>query len=126
MAIFAGTLLPWLNQRDRRLLASNEDDNVDEELSRIRAMVREWRAEAARAGKPLKLPTMPFMLRNIWTAALVLFVAVMVSTFFIQSVLQASIAISILGICWAVACWIPFAIIMSVSDLGCFVFPVMN
>ncbi|KAF8341364.1 major facilitator superfamily domain-containing protein [Cantharellus anzutake] len=113
VAIFAGTLLPWLNQRDRRLLASEEDENVDQELARIRAMVREWKAEAARAGKPLQLPTMPFMLRNIWTAALVLFVAVMASTFFIQTVFHASVAISILGICWAVACWIPFAIIMS-------------
>jgi len=126
VAIVAGTLLPWLNQRDHLLLASSsEDENevVDEELSRIRARVREWREEAAsRSGgggggkqpkKTNKLPAMPFMLRNIWTAALILFVVVMASTFFIESVLQATIAISVLGICWAVACWIPFAIIMS-------------
>jgi len=112
VAIFAGTFLPWLNQRDRRLLAEDDNEEVDAELVRVREMVRQWKAEAARDGKPLKLPRMPFMLRNIWTAALVLFVVVMASTFFIQTVLQASIAIAILGICWAVACWIPFSIIM--------------
>jgi len=52
------------------------------------------------------------MLRNIWTAALVLFGVIMMSTFFITTVFQATIAIALLGICWAVACWVPFAIIM--------------
>ena len=29
--------------------------------------------------------------------------------------MQAIVAISFVGICWAVACWVPFAIIMEVS-----------
>ena len=91
MAIFAGTLLPWLNQRDRRLLAHEEYEDEDTELARVREVVRQWRAEAARDGKPLKLPTMPFMLRNIWTAALVLFVLIMLSTFYIRTVFQVRI-----------------------------------
>ena len=31
--------------------------------------------------------------------------------------LQAIVAVSLIGICWAVACWVPFAIIMEVSGL---------
>jgi solute carrier family 45 protein 1/2/4 len=61
VAIIAGTLLPYLAARDRRLLkpeALHQDDqDDDEEIERIRTMVREWKAEAARHGRPLKLPT---------------------------------------------------------------------
>jgi solute carrier family 45 protein 1/2/4 len=52
------------------------------------------------------------MLRNVWTAALILFFFLMMSTFFIVNVAQASVMISLVGICWAVACWVPFAMIM--------------
>lgn len=65
VAIIAGTLLPYLAARDRRLLrpetekhdGEDSDDEDDAELERIRSMVREWKAEAARHGRPLKLPT---------------------------------------------------------------------
>jgi len=69
-------------------------------------MVKQWKAEAARQGRPLKLPTsrclvlphrlvlslesVPFMLRNIWTAGLLLFATVMGTTFFITAVWQVS------------------------------------
>ena len=68
MAIIAGTLLPYLAARDHRLLRpekekhshaddeSDEEDEDDQELKRIQDMVREWKAEAHREGKPLKLP----------------------------------------------------------------------
>lgn len=66
MAIVAGTVLPYLNARDRRLLKpsaqrhhdvdDSDDEEEDVELERIREMVREWKAEAARHGRPLKLP----------------------------------------------------------------------
>ncbi|KAK8861283.1 hypothetical protein IAR55_002102 [Kwoniella newhampshirensis] len=125
VAIIAGTLLPYLNARDRRLLKptseKRRDGELDEEVSdeeedvemeRIREMVQQWKAEAAREGRPLKLPTMPFMLRNIWTAGLVLFGMLMGSTFFITKVWQATVMIALVGICWAIACWVPFAIIM--------------
>ncbi len=106
VAIVAGTLLPYLNARDRRLLkppVEDEDaDDEDLEIDRVRELVRQWRAEAARQGRPLKLPTsmsgesgmssdavsVPFMLRNIWTAGLLLFAAIMGSTFFITKVWQ--------------------------------------
>lgn len=69
VAIIAGTILPYLAARDRRLLKptsekhsnidSGEDDSDEEdaELERIRDMVKQWKAEAARQGRPLKLPT---------------------------------------------------------------------
>ncbi|WRT65410.1 uncharacterized protein IL334_002353 [Kwoniella shivajii] len=125
VAIIAGTLLPYLAARDRRLLkpvaekirdgelsGDESEDEDDVEMEKIREMVREWKAEAAREGRPLKLPTMPFMLRNIWTAGLLLFGILMGSTFFITKVWQATIMIALVGICWAIACWVPFAIIM--------------
>jgi solute carrier family 45 protein 1/2/4 len=56
-----------LAARDHRLLkpesekaedASDDDeDEEDRELIRIQEMVREWKAEAAREGRPLRLPT---------------------------------------------------------------------
>lgn len=55
---------------------------------------------------------MPFILRNIWTSALFLFSLLMFTTFFITKVWQATVMIALVGICWAVACWVPFAIIM--------------
>lgn len=88
---------------DERLLRKidkemeNEQEEVDAEIMKIREMVREWKAEAARQGKPLKLPRMPFMLRNIWTAALVLFGVIMMSTFFIRTVTQVCLILIIMG-----------------------------
>jgi solute carrier family 45 protein 1/2/4 len=115
-------------------MASKSDVDEDAELSRIRATVRQWRVEAAQKGKPLELPVMPFLLRNIWTAALILFGLLNFSTFFITTVVQvssfnrgqclyllfthkATVYISLVGICWAVAMWVPFAIVMEVKIL---------
>jgi len=88
VAVVAGTLLPHLAGRDRRLMPSKSDVNEDAELTRLRNLVRQWRAEASRQGKPLRLPVMPFLLRNIWTGALVLFTVLTFSTFFITTVAQ--------------------------------------
>lgn len=124
VAIVAGVLLPYLAARDHRLLRpeneknrhdddeSDEEDEDDKELKRIQDMVREWKAEAHREGKPLKLPiskcrsvkevlitwlsdlcaTVPFLLRNIWTSTLLLFAFLMFTTFFINKVWQVSLA----------------------------------
>lgn len=66
--------------------------DVDEnaEISRLRATVRQWKVDAARQGKALHLPVMPFLLRNIWTGALILFSLLTFSTFFISTVFQVS------------------------------------
>ncbi|KAI0052977.1 MFS general substrate transporter [Auriscalpium vulgare] len=112
VAVGAGTILPHLARRDVRLLAHEGDDDEDAEISRLRDTIRQWQAEAARHGRPLRLPIMPFLLRNIWMGALLLFSAITFSTFFITTVVQAIVAVSFVGICWAVACWVPFAIIM--------------
>jgi hypothetical protein len=95
VSVTAGTILPYLAARDSRLLRQRldgdvDDDEVDEdeELSRIRTMVRSWKAEAARMGKPLRLPAMPFMLRNIWTIGLLLFGILMTCTVFVRTVWQ--------------------------------------
>jgi len=112
VGVVTGTLLPHLASRDRRLMGHKDDVDEDAELTRLRNTVREWRAEAARQGKPLRLPIMPFLLRNIWTGALILYSVLTFSTFFITTVVQATVFITLVGICWAVATWVPFAIIM--------------
>jgi solute carrier family 45 protein 1/2/4 len=88
VAVCAGTLLPHLAGRDRRLMPAKTDVTEDAELTRLRDLVRMWKAEAARQGRPLRLPVMPFLLRNIWTGALVLFTLLTFSTFFITTVAQ--------------------------------------
>ncbi|KAJ6628757.1 hypothetical protein B0H10DRAFT_2259627 [Mycena sp. CBHHK59/15] len=119
VAVVSGTILPHLANRDRRLMAHQGDDDEDAELTRIRNTAREWRVEAARRGRPLRLPVMPFLLRNIWTGALLLFSLLTLSTFFISTVTQATVFISLIGICWSVAMWAPFAIIMELlKDLS--------
>ncbi|KAI0303258.1 MFS general substrate transporter [Russula brevipes] len=112
VAVVAGIVLPHLARRDVRLLAHSDDEDEDAELVRLRDTVRQWQAEAASKGKPLRLPIMPFLLRNIWMGSMLLFSIIAASTFFITKVWQAIAAISLVGICWAVACWVPFAIIM--------------
>lgn len=93
----AGTALPYLAAMDARLLRQLDremetiEEEVDAEIKKIREMVKGWKAEASQQGKPLRLPRMPFMLRNIWTAALVLFGVIMMSTFFIGTVRQVSL-----------------------------------
>lgn len=122
VGVVAGIILPHLANRDRRLMAHQGDDDEDAELTRIRNTVREWRAEAARHGRPLRLPVMPFLLRNIWTGALLLFTVLTMSTFFITTVAQvfasflylyrperwkATVFIALIGICWSVASKLP-------------------
>lgn len=89
MAVAAGTLLPRLTVRDTRLLAHGEEDD-DAEFSRLKATVREWRVDAASKGHPLKVPFMPFLLRNIWTWAMLFFAFLTFLTFFVTKVWQVS------------------------------------
>lgn len=80
-------------------MAHKTDVDEDAEMSRLRAAVRQWRVEAARCGQPLRLPVMPFLLRNIWTGALLLFSVLTFSTFFISTVVQVSAPLIYLTFC---------------------------
>ncbi|KAF9019235.1 MFS general substrate transporter [Hymenopellis radicata] len=112
VGVVSGTILPHLASRDRRLMAHKEDVDEDAEITRIRNTIREWRAEAARRGKPLRLPVMPFLLRNIWMGAMLWFSLLMLCTFLVKTVNQATIFVALVGVSWSVAMWAPFAIIM--------------
>jgi solute carrier family 45 protein 1/2/4 len=78
-----------LASRDRRLLEPDDPD-ADEEAVRCQELVWSWREEASKQGKAVRLPRMPFMLRNIWTFSLIVFALLMFSTFFIRNVISAS------------------------------------
>ena len=69
-------------------MLAHGDEDEDAEFSRLKATVREWRAEAVRQGAPLKLPFMPFFLRNIWTGAMLFFSMLTFATFFVTKVWQ--------------------------------------
>ncbi|KAL9712853.1 hypothetical protein Ac2012v2_004092 [Leucoagaricus gongylophorus] len=88
VGVIAGTILPHLANRDRRLLGRKTDVDEDAEMARLRETVRQWKVDAARQGKPLKLPTVPFLLRNIWSGAMLLYALLTFSTFFIKTVTQ--------------------------------------
>lgn len=94
VGVTAGTILPHLAARDRRLMGDKADVDETAEISRLRATVRQWRIEAARKGRALHLPMMPFLLRNIWTGALVFFSLLMLSTFFISTVFQVRLSLT--------------------------------
>jgi len=111
VAVTSGTIVPYIASRDRRILHT-DDLEPDVEALRCRELVWTWREQAIKQGQFVHLPRMPFMLRNIWTFSLAIFTVLMFSTFFIRNVLSATIMISITGFCWAIACWVPFAIIM--------------
>jgi len=111
VAVVAGAVLPQLSRRDKRLLAYPGEDE-DTELERLKALVQDWKEEAADKGKTMKLPVMPLLLRTVWMGALLLFSLIAFSTFFVETVNSAIVIVSLVGICWAVACWVPFAIIM--------------
>ncbi|KAL8279909.1 hypothetical protein RQP46_007759 [Phenoliferia psychrophenolica] len=50
--------------------------------------------------------------RNMWTFGLVLWACGMLATFWVKTVNQAMVVIATLGICWAISCWVPFALVM--------------
>ncbi|VDB98727.1 unnamed protein product [Peniophora sp. CBMAI 1063] len=109
VAAAAGAGLPYLTSRPPQLIGDDDEDE-DTELERLEQLVQQLQAESG--DKPVRLPRMPILLRNVWMGALLLFTVITFSTFFISTVWQACIAVSLVGICWAVACWVPFAIIM--------------
>ena len=109
VAAAAGAGLPYLTSRPVNLIGDDDEDE-DTEMERLEQMVKQWQTESG--DKPVRLPRMPVLLRNVWMGALLLFTIITFSTFFISTVWQACIAVSLVGICWAVACWVPFAIIM--------------
>lgn len=50
--------------------------------------------------------------RNIWTASHIFFAIVMAGTFLVKTTQQATAVIALLGLSWAITCWVPFAILM--------------
>ena len=90
VATAAGALLPYLSRRDTRLLRVQDEDE-EEETTRLRGLIYEWRAEAAKKGKTMRLPTLPVLYRTIWIGALVLFTILTMSTFLVTSTIGVSV-----------------------------------
>ncbi|KAG9317437.1 hypothetical protein JVU11DRAFT_1637 [Chiua virens] len=111
VAVIAGAVLPFLARRDPSLLPEEGDDE-ETHTRRLRIRLHRMREEALASGKSLQLPWKPILLRDIWMGAMVLFMILMLSSFFISTVPGAIAMISLVGICWSVTCWVPFAIIM--------------
>lgn len=84
--MLAGVALPRLARRDRRLVPK-DDETDDVYKGRLRIMYKQW-VEATDKGKPIKLPRMPLLLRDIWMGAMLLFSILTFSTFWIRTVPQ--------------------------------------
>ena len=93
VATAAGAILPYLSRRDTRLLRVQDEDE-EEETIRLRALIYEWRDEAAEKNKTMRLPTLPVLYRTIWIGALLLFTILTMSTFFVTSALGVSVSMS--------------------------------
>lgn len=91
VATAAGAFLPYLSRRDKRLLRVQDEDE-EEENARLRDLIREWRAKAAKKGKKMRLPTLPVLYRTIWIGALLLFTLLTMMTFFVSSTAGVSIS----------------------------------
>ncbi|GAA5900708.1 hypothetical protein JCM8208_004587 [Rhodotorula glutinis] len=50
--------------------------------------------------------------RNMWTVALAWYAACMVATFWATSVRGATAIVALVGVPWAITCWVPFALVM--------------
>jgi len=90
VAVVAGAVLPYLSRRDKRLLRVQDEDE-EEETIRLRNLIYEWRAQANKKGKPMRLPTLPILYRTIWIGALLLFTVLTMMTFFVTSTIGVSI-----------------------------------
>lgn len=90
VAVMAGAVLPYLSRRDKRLLRVQDEDE-EEETVRLRNLIYVWRAEAAKKGKKMRLPTLPVLYRTIWIGALLLFTVLTMATFFVTSAVGVSI-----------------------------------
>ncbi|KAG2189106.1 hypothetical protein INT44_004248 [Umbelopsis vinacea] len=49
--------------------------------------------------------------KNVYTGSIILFSISLLLTFFVETVLQATIIVAIIGIPWAVVLWVPFALV---------------
>jgi hypothetical protein len=58
VAYGAGTILPYLSEREQRLLPDDEDEaySDEDEHARVRALVQQWKADVATSGRRLRLP----------------------------------------------------------------------
>lgn len=63
-------------------------------------------------------PRNPFTLRNLWTMSLAWFAVCMGMTWFVDDLWAATMVIALCGVPWAVAMWIPFAMVGEIlSDM---------
>ncbi|KAG0343954.1 hypothetical protein BG004_004869 [Podila humilis] len=56
-------------------------------------------------------PQNPFTLKNLWTMSLVWFASCMGLTWFVDDIWAATVVIALCGVPWAVALWVPFAMV---------------
>jgi hypothetical protein len=52
-----------------------------------------------------------FTVKNVYTGSIVLFSVALLATFFVETVIQATVIVAIIGIPWAVVLWVPFALV---------------
>ncbi|KAG0213930.1 hypothetical protein BGX28_003108 [Mortierella sp. GBA30] len=61
-------------------------------------------------------PRNPFTLRNLWTMSMVMFAVCMGLTWFVDDLWAATAVIMLCGVPWAVALWVPFAMVGEINS----------
>ncbi|EPQ30430.1 uncharacterized protein PFL1_01956 [Pseudozyma flocculosa PF-1] len=127
VALASGALLPYLSlARERRsgAIALREDIDGERPLDddaeahgqldpELEASMRAMHAsDAMTLGERIRRGIRHGLtLRTLWTLASLLFAVLMVATFFVETVQQATLVIALVGVPWSVATWAPFAMV---------------
>lgn len=96
---------PFLNDRRRSCSSLPSGEPPDDRANGKRFVA----VEGPKWLSKLQIPG--FTLRRAWLLSHVLFALCMLSTFFVYSYQAATVVIGLVGICWAVTLWAPFALI---------------
>ncbi|KAN0064842.1 hypothetical protein ACQY0O_001899 [Thecaphora frezii] len=128
VALVSGALLPTLSlARDRQsggIALDTSDEQGDEALGAVEDLEERSVSELDATMRALHgRPSMTLgqrirrglkygiTLRTFWTMASVLFAVLMMATFFVDTVEQATVLIALVGLPWSVATWAPFAMV---------------
>lgn len=49
-------MLPYFSERDKALLPSEDEDEVEDEQIQVHTLVQKWKADRERTGKKIRLP----------------------------------------------------------------------
>lgn len=118
VALAAGTILPYFalasDRRGLKLLGPSASLHASSVSSR--ATEAQLPAPLTRWQRIKRAVTGGLTLRSIWTLACVLLAVLLECTFLPLKTKGATVLVALVGVPWAVACWVPFALVMEQGE----------